>query len=351
MIDDPITLLERELVAAATRRAAQSVPAEASELGGPDTPRPAPVPSPGARRWTGRGPAGGTFPRVESGLTAAGFTPARVGRGLTAVASVAIVVGVSLVALLALHGRSQPAPTAASGQNNVAARSRRALLDAVGVLRRPQTAADRRALRLTGVLGGGAKRVPLEIAAQGTPIPGSARIAAVTPWGTPVVLVMLAPLTATQRVSEGVSPPPAGAATSSQDTTLLMVSPAGLSGARDLAQLRAGQDWSIGGAPDVRAGRDWDLAGAGRRISVARPPAVRYAVVVPDGVARVTFHVRLRGRRGNGTSTGRPRSVTVPVRGNVAVVQISNACCDVPVMTWTAPDGGVIQEISAGSTR
>jgi hypothetical protein len=143
--DDPITLLERELVDAARRRAlVLDEPSHEPRGPWPSVPRPA---------------------RRRSSLGA-----------VAAVAFSALAVVVALGALVALHGRpSSPSRPAASAKPS----SRQQLIDILGVLRRPQTPADLRILSQV-------THVPLFL---GTPDRSLVRFATTTPWGEKLFFV------------------------------------------------------------------------------------------------------------------------------------------------------------------
>lgn len=149
MRDDPITLLERELVDAARRRAVVLDEREGSshEPRGP---------------WPALRPA-----RRRSSLGALG-----------AVAASALAVVVALGAVVALHGRtssSPPRPPAHATSSS----SRQQLIDILGVLRRPQTPADLRIL----------SQLTPPPPFFGTPDRSLIRFATTTPWGEKLYFV------------------------------------------------------------------------------------------------------------------------------------------------------------------
>lgn len=77
-----------------------------------------------------------------------GMGPRRIARGVPIVASLAIAAVVAVVFLTSLHGsRGRVSGRRVTVSGPLAGNSRQALLDELAVLRRPQTAADRRALR------------------------------------------------------------------------------------------------------------------------------------------------------------------------------------------------------------
>jgi hypothetical protein len=144
--DDPIGLLERELVDAARRRAAAG-------------PVPEVLPWPRARRR-----------RI------------RVGDALSAAAAAgAVIVALAVLVLLGGGGGGHPASTAT-------ATHRDPLTATLAVLRRPQTGQDRRGVAQSGVL-----RLPGSALAGGRVDVASARVAATTSWGSAVLLFRTVP--------------------------------------------------------------------------------------------------------------------------------------------------------------
>lgn len=262
MRDDPIELLERELLSAAQRRSTAS----AAVLSRPARGRP--------------------------------------GWGALALAGSAIVVFlVAAVALVGLHGH-----TATRSTSGVApAQPGPQLRALLGVLRRPQTAADRRALRHSHVLD------PAGLAPAGTKIdPASGRLATITPWHAPVLVVLV----------DHVRVPRGGPG-------LLLSTGIGAGCCSSPAEVAASGDVSY----ETHSG----------------PPAVtRVYAVVPDGVARVAFHAATA--RG-----GRRTTISAGVHGNVAAAQTPGPCCAgwSPFMTWYAADGRVIKvvgDVNAGGS-
>lgn len=326
--DDPILVLERELVAAAARRAipapsTQSLPAEAIE------------------------PGGHNVHRLHAGWDATGrpSTPRRrVGGGLAALGSTAIVIGVAVVALGALHGR--PAATddsshhAAAGPARVT--SRQALLNTIGALRRPLTAADMAAFKRSGLAAASARH---ELALAGGAIDAqSVRVATVTPWGSPVLLALVTPPTAVAVKNAGNGAPVAQTATA--------VAPAALA-PREQVLMWVPQAAGAGqrGALVASVAEPGIQVGKGEVAIVAHPgsggAAVRMNrfILVPNGVARVsiTGSPLVPARR-----SARPLrlAVSAPVHGNLAILSVSSECCNGTVLTWYAPDGRVVKRLS-----
>lgn len=232
MTDDPIAVLERELVSAAARRAA------------------APV-----HRWPGA---------------------AR----MVAIAATVLVPALAVVGALALtrsgdrqpQAQSQatkprpqtPTATAPPVPNAVAP-----LVAELGVLRRPQTSADLAFpdLRTSWF------NTPRSEGEIGTPVRSLIRLATVAPWHARVFLVPIAPPTARQiarlPVADRVNAP--------RQALLGIYTPADGIGVPQADEA-------------VRAGRAIVVDGGGRQAGVVRP--LRVVMVVPDGVVRVGFVIQ-----------------------------------------------------------
>ena len=213
--------------------------------------------------------------------------------------AVTVALAVAVVAL-AVGGQrhsstsAAPIPTAA-----------RPLTSILGVLRRPQTAADR--------------AVESAISKLRAPEPALVRLATVTPWGEHVILAVRQ---------------------AHPDDTLSVITTGVLAG---------GGEASSGGltAGRIEAGRGWSLEGAGRNFA-GGSTGVRLFIVVPDGVAKVAFV--LPRQPVPSSVPGSPvyrhsLAVSAAVHNNVAFVQILNReCCDGNLVTrWYAADGQLIK--------
>jgi hypothetical protein len=244
--------------------------------------------------------------------------------------AVAVALAVAAIALIAgghrqgATTRPTPAPSTAGPLSSI-----------LGVLRRPQTAADRAALLEPAVASYQAaleryraaeaihavtpkERLILRLRARqlrAARVPDPlARLAAVTPWGEEMILV----------------PYRAGR---SEELCMDFAFVGGMGGGGGNCGLTAAL---------IEAGQGWSLEGAGREFA-GGSTGVRLFIVVPDGVAKVAFVLS----RGSGVAGGpvyrHSLSVLVPVHNNVAFVQVNRQCCDGRVTRWYAADGRLIK--------
>jgi hypothetical protein len=252
-------------------------------------------------------------------------SPRRIAGALWGGGGVAVALAVAAIALIAggrgqgVSTRSTPAPSA-SGP----------LFSIIGVLRQPQTAADRgAALELAdqhaavkAALEHDCAAQPIhaacrkrlqELRAESVPDP-QVRLAAVTPWGEQVMLV----------------PYRSGR---SEELCTDFVRPGTDAGGGGNCGLTAGL---------IEAGQGWSLEGAGREFA-GGSTGVRLFIVVPDGVAKVAFVLSRESGVAGGPVYRHSQSVLVPVHNNVAFVQVNRQCCDSMVTRWYAADGRLIK--------
>jgi hypothetical protein len=252
-------------------------------------------------------------------------------RGLSALpiaGAVLVTLGVVVVVLIVVkHNPRQPSST------QPAVSSRQGLIDILGVLRRPQTHADLHTpvieQYLRSVEQGG---LPIGV---GEPDVGLIRRATVTPWGSPVYLVPTKPPTAAfiARVRRNFPNLPAGFEAGHRSERLTEVDRGGAGGDETPAEIEAGQAISTQGAGRSFAGGSSDT---------------RVIVIVPDGVARVSFVDPRQPLHGtvSGPVYRHSATVTVPVHGNVAAAQIDRAGSGPPLpMIWYSAGGAVIKRI------
>ena len=298
--DDPIAVLERELVHAARRLGAGE---ETNSL-------------PGAGRARVLRPRG--RPTMAHGS-----------RGMVAVLlSTAAVIALVLGAVVALGGHRRPARTPAPAPS---AASPRQLVDILGVLRRPQNAADRPAALLSEYTRG------LGLAFVGTPDVALMRYATTTPWGERLYLVPMRPPTA-QEIARLAQRAPASRRQllrmlRDRPETLMVFSAKGAGGAGDAADIENGQ--GIG------------TEGAGRSFA-GGSTSTRITVVVPDGVAKVRF---VFPRQPSPARPGAPTyahslSVVAAVHDNVVAVQVDREVMEASFpMIWYGSAGQVVKRV------
>lgn len=284
MNDDPVLILERELVDAARRRLVQGRPA---------------LPQP-ARRLA----------------------------ALTMLVPAAVAIAVVVIALLALRARPLAHHAARHPVTPASVvSSRRHLLDVVGVLSRPQTSTDLRVLRQSGLL-----REPDPILAGATVDIASARVAAIAPWGSRVLLALINPATPAQFDAfkrQFPEFPSARRSPVDEERITMWVDHGGGSGL-DAAGVQDGELWSLNGAGRSFAGGS---------------TASRLYVLVPDGVATVAFYSPPQSVQAGGPTYRHGLTVTVPVHGNIAAAEIHRQCCSGPLMIWYGADGRVIKRV------
>ena len=157
-------------------------------------------------------------------------------------------------------------------------------------------------------------------------IPSTVRIARVTPWGQLAIV-------AVTRGGES----PAGSRTVRDGGLLFGVFNRG----------GGGGGGCCGDATGIEAHGALLTSGAGRAFA-GGSTKTDLTLVVPDGVAKVTF---VFPRQSAGNQYGAPvypapLRVTVPVIGNVAAVRVNRQCCGGGLpMIWSAADGRVMKQI------
>ena len=249
-------------------------------------------------------PPDGWVRREETNsLPGAGRTPRRSQGAVAVLLSTAAVVAIVLGAVVALGGHRRPAPTSVPA---APAASRRQLVDILGVLRRPQNAADRRAALLSLYTRG--------LAFVGTPDGALMRYATTTPWGERLYLVPMNPPSAQEMAARLAERAPGSRnqllrMLRDRTETLMVLSVEGAGGAGD--------------APGIENGQGIGTEGAGRSFA-GGSTATRITVVVPDGVAKVRF---VFPRQPSPGQPGTPiyshsLSVVAAVHDNVVAVQV-----------------------------
>ena len=242
--------------------------------------------------------------------------------------SAAVAIAVVVIALVALRGHPRAHHAAQRPATPAAVQaSRRRLLDIVSVLSRPRTSTDLRVLRQSGLL-----RNPDPVLAGATVDIASARVAAIAPWGSRVLLALINPPTPAQLAAFKKQFPefPSAQRPPVNEERLTMWVDHGGGGGEDAAGIQAGGDWSITGAGRSFAGGS---------------TVTRIYVLVPDAVAKVAFYSPPQRVQSGGPTYRHGLTVTVPVHGNIAAAEIHRQCCAGPLMIWYAADGHVIKRV------
>ncbi len=203
--------------------------------------------------------------------------------------------------------------------------------DILSVLSRPQSRADMSADRAVPTA-----MAETAINALPPPITPIVRLAAVTPWGDRVFII--AP-----------NVPSAQLRSAPQDQRQLLLEGGILT--QDQAGNFTGLDTPASlNAEMVQSGQAEKIAIAGRGFGDPfryHSTVERVIVVVPDGVRRVRFIVPRQPAGPIYGSRIYPRVVTLtaPVRGNVAAVQIDRVCCERIPMVWYGADGRILKRV------
>ena len=242
--------------------------------------------------------------------------------------AVSFLVVIAVAAVFLMEGHRQPTPVPSSAD-----RPARGLVDILGVLRRPQTPADR-SLPLQSFL-----RSPW----SGPVDRPLVRLATVTPWGRKLYLVAFkpGPIRPIPRTLKPNDPAAIALRAQMGKETLAVVTP---------WSCGSGCAASVGGAAAAEIesqGLLW-MQPAGRNFA-GGSTAVRLVAVVPDEVAKVVFV--LPRQPSISSNPGGPiyrhaLRVPVAVQHNVAAIQINRECCDSrPPMIWYAANGHAIRTI------
>jgi hypothetical protein len=239
---------------------------------------------------------------------------------IVSVAAVAVVVVVVALAGRGSHERgSITTPTKPQTWSQQLQASRRALIDELAPLRRPQTATERAFAQTLN-----RHQVPFSYS-DATIDRSLVRYAMTTPWGERLYLVPLSPSNPQQvRARDGAK---ARAPAPVEDVVVYST---------------GGRDWAPGNAARVRSGTvgssAWGPGGAASGVTQGFD-------LVPDGVANVTY---VLPRQPDGAQYGYPTYATVQrlsvrVQGNIAAYQTRRRLSDRQVWIWYAADGRVVR--------
>lgn len=243
-------------------------------------------------------------------------------RSVATLALVLIVVVVGVGALVLLAGRTQQ-PPATSPPGSASRSQRQALVDILGVLRRPQAKTDLNPRVLRGLNQG----MPI-----GSPIRSLVRMATVTPWGTKVYLVPVNKPTDKQ-IDSYV------ARLTNPESERMSIAH------RLKAQFKhrrtfRGLDVLVGGgqsccstAAQIKAGDAWTSSGS------SDPPTGTLVIVVPDGVAEVKVVFSRSVAHEN------PKTITAAVNNNVVAMRTPEGVENLQAerMTWYGIAGNIIR--------
>lgn len=250
-------------------------------------------------------------------------------RAVPAMVLACLTVGIGALALTSFHHRTDVGGRQPAGAAKLTVTDRQ-LLQAVAVLRRPQTALDRKIYRQSRLasLGQGPGILGVQVD------PASARLATITPWGTRVLLFLAVPRSAQQR--------PAKPKASYQLMRVPSLASGGL-GVEEQHGFGCCTTASVLRQDGSESEHGWGRSFAGGS------SGFRLYVVVPDGVAKVTF---VLPRNSNPGQYGAPiysraLRVTVPVHGNVAAIEEAHRqCCGGSVAElWYSAGGKVIHTV------
>ena len=248
-------------------------------------------------------------------------------RSIPVALGVVVAVGIAVLALTQIRHRSTTHRTVPTTTHAIA--GRQALLDTLGVLRRPQAPADLDSRVLSRELG-----TPDPFA--GRPDRALIRRATTTPWGSPVFIVpTFAPSTARIRAAFPGQHMPAKLVRALTRTgeTVTEVDASGAAGRSSAAGIRAGDALTIEGAGRSFAGGSTQT---------------RLVVIVPDGVAWIAFVVPRQVDPSSLSAPIYPHSLTADamVHSNVAAVQVPREVVNGQApMIWYAADGNVVKRI------
>ena len=200
----------------------------------------------------------------------------------------------------------------------------RPLLSILGVLRRPQTSADRNPALLRELREQSHSRTLSVIA--GKPVISLVRLATVAPWGAKIFLVPYRPLT---RQAIAKLPPMQQVVAHAAKMSLMIYATGLTSGNQPAAE--------------IEGGRDLANSATGR--------SDQFAMVVPDGVARVALWNATGSIRAHPHPLVPPHSkpIIVTVHDNVAAVR-SRKFGSVGREIWYGPSGQIVKRIANASS-
>lgn len=267
------------------------------------------------------------FPEIRTQLLdAAGYSRRRRMPGGALVLTATTVLAIAIAAVFVVSLRHTPTRHSAADRR---VPGRQALIDELAPLRRPQTAADRAFVHWLERRGG-------TFGPVGRIDSSLVRYLGSTPWGERMFLVPTLPPTR-QQILRFYGARPNGTRSARTDVPF-----------EEWKDERVGLA-SHGGGAGLATAADLRLHGIGMSEGAGRAFAggsteTRQVLVVPDGVAKVTF---LFARQPFADQYGAPvyhvvKRVTVPVKNNLVAVQIDRQAGS-PAEIWYAANGTVVR--------
>ena len=245
---------------------------------------------------------------------------------------IAMTVGVTVGALTLLHQNRTPTRASRPAHSSV-----RQLVDILGVLRRPQTPADRAlAAQLRNESGDPIRTVVMDVRV-GAPDLALARLASVTPWGQKILIAPVMPLSAA-RISQLAQRYPQLRNLFSQRPPQAVT--LGLYGERGS---------SYASVRDIEHGRETEFRDGPEILGLdGYGPPIRVVVVIPDGVAKVTLFLPRQAYPG-AIAYPTTQTITVPVHNNIAAFQTDRYTdqdhWSAIAMTWHGPSGAIVKRL------
>ncbi|MGH2893265.1 MAG: hypothetical protein ACRDPM_08350 [Solirubrobacteraceae bacterium] len=247
--------------------------------------------------------------------------------------TVAIAVG----AFVLLRGADNPKPAPV---NRTPGTTIQRLVGILGVLRRPQTSADRGLPDSSRGRPGDAFSAAINEARSGTPVLRLARLATVAPWGQKIFIDPMTPLTAARAATLEHQYPQLRTALQqlrqSEPHTVTLA-------------LFGGRETSLGSVADIEQGNQTTVQGPNGILGLdGFAPPLRVVMVIPDGVAKISFRLPRQAYPG-AIAYPAAQTFTVPVHNNIAAFQtdryIDEDHWSKIGMIWYAPSGAIVKRI------
>jgi hypothetical protein len=259
----------------------------------------------------------------------------RVGGPLLVSVGVTVAIVVGAFVLLRGAGNPRPAPV-----NRTSGTTIQHLVDILGVLRRPQTPADRALPDPSAGRPGEAFSAAINEARSGTPVLRLARLATVAPWGQKIFIDPVTPLTATRAATLEHRYPQLRKAfqqlRQNEPHTVTLA-------------LYGGRETSFGSVTDIEQGHQTTVQGPNGILGLdGFAPPLRVVMVIPDGVAKISFVLPRQAYPGAIVYPA-AQTITVPVHNNIAAFQtdryIDEDHWSKIGMIWYASSGASVKRI------